>query len=171
MKTAKIGAMFLVSVLALAGIGAGYSMWSETLTIEGTVNTGSVDVDWSIVDFWDTEFPVPEKDVSSVTAEIVGNTLFVTILNAYPCIWYYVEFDIHCVGTVPVHFTDWVIDRVTLPASVELELTPITTAQLHQGDIFSGTLGIHLINADDIDESAIYTFTVSLLAHQYNETP
>jgi len=44
MKTAKIGAMFLVSVLALAGLGVGYAAWTDTITIEGTINTGNVDL-------------------------------------------------------------------------------------------------------------------------------
>lgn len=44
MKTAKLGAMFLISVMALAGIGAGYAAWVDTITIEGTVSTGSVDL-------------------------------------------------------------------------------------------------------------------------------
>ena len=43
MKTAKIGAMFLISILALAGIGMGYAAWTDTITITGSVNTGSVE--------------------------------------------------------------------------------------------------------------------------------
>lgn len=44
MKSAKLGAMFLISILALAGIGMGYAAWTDTITIDGTVNTGSVDL-------------------------------------------------------------------------------------------------------------------------------
>lgn len=42
MKTAKLGAIFLISIMALAGVGAGYAAWFDTITIQGTVNTGSV---------------------------------------------------------------------------------------------------------------------------------
>ena len=49
MKTAKLGAMFLVAVLALAGIGVGYAAWTDTITIDGTVNTGNVDIDITMV--------------------------------------------------------------------------------------------------------------------------
>jgi len=42
MKTAKLGAMFLISIMALAGVGIGYAAWTDTITIAGTVNTGSV---------------------------------------------------------------------------------------------------------------------------------
>ena len=38
MRTAKIGAIFLISVMALAGVTAGYAMWYETLYIDGTIN-------------------------------------------------------------------------------------------------------------------------------------
>lgn len=45
MKTAKLGAIFLISIMALAGVGAGYAAWTDTITIDGTVNTGDVDLD------------------------------------------------------------------------------------------------------------------------------
>ena len=44
MKTAKLGAIFLISIMALAGVGAGYAAWFDTITIQGTVNTGNVDL-------------------------------------------------------------------------------------------------------------------------------
>lgn len=44
MKSAKLGAIFLMSVLALAGIGMGYAAWTDTITIDGTINTGDVDL-------------------------------------------------------------------------------------------------------------------------------
>jgi len=44
MKTARIGAIFLVAIMALAGIGAGYAAWTDTIYIKGTVNTGTVDL-------------------------------------------------------------------------------------------------------------------------------
>lgn len=38
-----IGALFMVLVLALAGLGVGYGLWSKLLLINGIVNTGTVD--------------------------------------------------------------------------------------------------------------------------------
>ena len=55
MSTAKLGVMFIVAAMALAGIGAGYSAWFDTITITGTVSTGDVDinvVDYSGTDVW-----------------------------------------------------------------------------------------------------------------------
>lgn len=42
MKTNKIGTIFLVSVLALAGVGISYAGWIDQISITGTVQTGYV---------------------------------------------------------------------------------------------------------------------------------
>ena len=52
MNTAKLGVLFIVSAMALAGIGAGYSAWFDIITIDGTIGTGSVE--WEIIDVSDT---------------------------------------------------------------------------------------------------------------------
>ena len=49
MKTAKLGAMFLISIMALTGIGVGYAAWTDTIYIQGTVNTGTVS--WHFSDY------------------------------------------------------------------------------------------------------------------------
>ena len=46
-KALPVGTMFLMLVIALALLGVGYALWSETLTITGTVQTGEVDVEFS----------------------------------------------------------------------------------------------------------------------------
>jgi len=42
MKTAKLGVIFLASVLALTGVGVGFACWSDAVTVTGEVSTGSV---------------------------------------------------------------------------------------------------------------------------------
>ena len=57
----KIGLLCLALVLALGALGVGYAMWQDTVTIEGTVNTGSVDLD--IVELSSTwVYKVPGED-------------------------------------------------------------------------------------------------------------
>ncbi len=55
----KIGLICLALVLALGGLGIGYASWVDTIYINGTVNTGTVDIEitelsgtwvWKIVD-------------------------------------------------------------------------------------------------------------------------
>jgi len=48
MRGGKIGALFLVSLLALAGVGAVYAAWTDQLHIYTRVETGSVG--WRIID-------------------------------------------------------------------------------------------------------------------------
>lgn len=40
----KIGLLCLALVLALGALGVGYAMWWDEVTIEGTVNTGNVEI-------------------------------------------------------------------------------------------------------------------------------
>lgn len=117
MKTAKIGAMFLISILALAGIGIGYAAWTDTITIDGTVNTGSVDI--VVVDYsglWVykqlstdllIESPVIINDadhlyVAHSTAYDNGeDAVGFEFVNIFPCVWFKVDFVAHYIGTVP----------------------------------------------------------------------
>jgi predicted ribosomally synthesized peptide with SipW-like signal peptide len=45
----KIGAMFVIAMLSLAGIGIAYAGWTDTIQITGTISTGSVD--WDIIEY------------------------------------------------------------------------------------------------------------------------
>ena len=49
MNTAKLGVIFIVTAMALAGVGTGYSAWFDTITVHGTVSTGDVDI--NVVDY------------------------------------------------------------------------------------------------------------------------
>ena len=70
MKTAKIGAIFLIAVMALAGVGAGYAAWFDTITVHGTVNTG--DVSWHVVEYSGTDvYKVYNNDGSGPEGEIL----------------------------------------------------------------------------------------------------
>lgn len=69
MKSAKLGAMFLIAIMALAGIGMGYAAWTDTITIDGTVNTGNVDIvverysgTWVYKDLWVDTIEIVDHD-------------------------------------------------------------------------------------------------------------
>ncbi|MCX6672134.1 MAG: hypothetical protein NTX92_09470 [Euryarchaeota archaeon] len=49
MKTAKLGALFMVSLMAIAGVGASYAVWSDQVAINATATTGNLE--WRITDF------------------------------------------------------------------------------------------------------------------------
>jgi len=95
----------LALVLALGGLGVGFAMWSETLTIDGTVNTGTFDVTFTAASWDDTG---EEKDIGSggVTG-VPGDELVFTLTNVYPCYGGDLDFTISNssspLGTIPGH--------------------------------------------------------------------
>lgn len=164
MNTAKLGVIFLVSIMALAGVGASCALWSETLYIDGTVNTGILDATWSVEEWGDTE--IEGKDYSCIDAWSEGYTLFVTLTNAYPCITYWVAVNIENTGTIPFHiYWDGIIEW-DFPGTVTFDPDP-TGEQIHPDEAWYGTLEIHLNN--DALEETIYTFSTDLVVHQWNE--
>ena len=169
----KFGLLLLAVVLALGALGTAYAMWSEDLFIDGTVNTGDLDIGyycgWG--EFWDTE---PDgKDVSYITKAwgADNKSITFTIVNAYPCIDYYGEFCLNVAdGSIPVHFGPWVIDRGTMPDSATIEVTPdMTGVQGHAGLHQECLLHVHLDNTGTA-MGATYTFKVKVTLVQYNES-
>lgn len=161
----KLGFLCLALVLAFGTLGVGYALWYEDLYIEGTVYTGTVDVEWSVYAAWVDE----GKDVSDITAVIEGDTLVVTITNAYPCAWYMLWFDIHNVGTIPVHIGEFTLLYDDTPAALDWGLYWYGPDQLHPGEYGDGEMWFHFNN--DAEENAEYHFTIGVTAGQYNEFP
>jgi len=95
----KLGLLVLVLVLALASLGIGYAAWSSSVTINGTVETGTVLV--GVVDAGS------EGTVTYGTPLGGGwyNAETITVSNAYPGAAYDYNIRIGNEGTVPVNFT------------------------------------------------------------------
>ena len=159
----KLATMLTSLIIALSVVGAAYAMWSETLILTGTINTGTVGVDWSLHGTGDNE----AKDVSGITAVIDNELLIVTITNAYPCVTYWVDFDVHCTGSVPVHIAIFGPEPQLDGLSIELFGQP--PYQLHRDEMMDGRLEFHMLNEYGYAQGETYTFTYRLVAHQYNE--
>ena len=172
MKKVKLGIILLVSVIALAGVTAGYALWSETLYIDTWIETGDFDIDMS----YEGKYIDQEKDIAYVDVYFSddGQTMFIDIYEAYPCITFYIYFDVTCVGSIPAHFYPFDIDYENCKPSW-IDIGPrygydeIESTQLHQGDSWSGVVEIHLDN--DAEEDYLYQFSVKLTGGQYNEIP
>jgi hypothetical protein len=172
----KLLALAVLSVMALAAMGAGYALWSTTITIDGEVHTGNIDVAWSLDGApWDTE--IVGKDVSSIDCQIVGDILTVTLINAYPSIDYYCPINVHSTGSLPVHLGPVEFDLSGMPVLdvvydppqiVEIDVD-WTGEQLHNGEFVLGQLHVHLDN--NAEQNEWYTFTADLTAYQWNESP
>lgn len=164
----KVGVLFLVLALVLTGIGVGVAHWTDTLFIEGDVSTGVLDAEISAGMSWDTE--PPEKDVSSISCWVDPadpKTLIVEVLNAYPCIDYYQEFDVHNTGTIPLHIGNLTVNSGTLPAGCyTLEISDLECEQLHPCDVVWGEIHLHLDNCAEQDTS--YCFSAEIAIEQWN---
>jgi len=116
----------MLMVLALVSLGMGYGLWSKTLTIDGTVNTGEVNAELSIQEVDEGDFEmfnqndisedmeVEGKDIaecdvalnsSGVSPDLINpgaQYMSITITDAYPSFHCWVEFDVHNNGTIPI---------------------------------------------------------------------
>ena len=131
----SIMGIFLALVM-LASMSIALAMWSETLKINVTVNTGEVDVEWS--NFWDNdtvEKPEarPPLDVTQVYVEAEdwdteGDTikLNVTIVNAYPCYNVSIYGNVSNIGTIPVKLLSATI-KYTINAEEQSDPLPLDT--------------------------------------------
>lgn len=130
----KIGLLCLALVLALGALGVGYASWIDTITIQGTVNTGSVDINveyYSGTDIYkdlDNEAMVTVRWVKNAAGTVVwssGNppkdgllvawaaaapgpaddTVVVTYNNTFPTSELKADIIVHYVGSVPAMVT------------------------------------------------------------------
>ena len=188
---AKGTALLLLAVLAVAGLGGAFALWSETLTVDVTVETGELDAALAVLSSGDNEEdiaadmgePDPSvKDVSSIQCNVVDQyTIEVTITNAYPSITYWCEIELSNTGTIPFKVFDiqFLNDNIT-PVAEEFGFFDSLDAldnpsafyvgfQLHPDDSDSDYLVIHLSN--DAEEGATYTATIEIMVGQWNEFP
>jgi predicted ribosomally synthesized peptide with SipW-like signal peptide len=125
----KIGLISLALVLAMGGLGVGYAKWSDTITINGPVTTGSVLLGFEEI----TPTEDPEwlgKDIAQFTAVGVNQVgvhwsdyyqaylpiydqINATITNGYPCYYAHLVFTIANGGTIPVHITSFTLTDPT----------------------------------------------------------
>jgi hypothetical protein len=161
----KIVLISLAMVVALGMLGVGYARWSDNLFLSGEVTTGNIGLAWSQGTPFDNE--IPEKDVSYGVCDIVGDTLFISIVNAYPCITYSFPIDVHGTGSVPVHIGPWENFSGNLPSGAVVTLPAWCSNQVHQGQSVDGVVTVHLDNT--AMENSTYGFSVDLSYAQYNE--
>lgn len=183
----KLGIICLALVLALGTLGVGFALWSETLYIEGTVDTGEVAAEWTGCYCFDQGLdPNPDgsnkgKDVGSTVCEIepeARHLLLITVENAYPCYWNDCQVEITNTGTVPIIFEDMVItphDFVLASAygandgEVWIDLVNgVGEIQLEPEESTALSFKIHVEQC--AEELATYTFTIEILWVQYNES-
>jgi len=93
-------------MLTLSLAGLAYAHWVDTLFINGTINTGSINVKYTYVACSDTGIdPGYNKDIANCTTTISadGKTFLFTINNAYPSYHFWLTVNVTNLGTVPVY--------------------------------------------------------------------
>jgi hypothetical protein len=90
-----LGMLSVTMLLALCVTGIGYAAWTDATTIDGTMETGYIEVELS-------------EGVSSenVTALIVNHTIYLEFDAGCGGEYKYLGFDIHNIGTLPVKIQD-----------------------------------------------------------------
>ncbi|GAP09570.1 hypothetical protein BECAL_00714 [Bellilinea caldifistulae] len=116
-KRLPLGFLAILLIVLLAGVGVAYGLWSETLTIDGIVNTGEVNVGFRNVNVEEgvavngiltKPEPKEKADAANCYTEILNKgfdneTLQVTTKGAYPSWHCFVTYEVVSTGNVPVH--------------------------------------------------------------------
>jgi len=122
----KMIILFATVMIALVAAGFTYALWSDTLTINGTLTTGTFDVDLSLCHYWDIEGDKPWVANATASLSTDNKTLTITVENAYPCFEFVVVFDIHNDGTIPAKLTNFnAWGNLTYANGTEVELADI----------------------------------------------
>jgi hypothetical protein len=176
MDAKKLFATFAMLMLALGIAGFAYAHWEKIITINGTVDTGKLNLE--IIDVSDSDDPTkpdPGKDKNVADTEIIidpqdPQRAIVTITNAYPSYYVYIHVTIRNVGSIPAKLKEI---KVNAPECIEVEgwdhigeqLEPYPKQQ-YQSD-YSGY--IHVKQC--AEQGATYTFTIEFIFWNWNEVP
>jgi hypothetical protein len=184
----KLTATFAAMLIALMAVGVSYALWSKTLYIFGTVDTGDLDAVWTSAFNFDPPGPPPsldpnpdgtrkDKDVGWTTVDGIGTQeLIITVHNGYPCYFNDLQVEFTNVGNVPVIIQSITIIPVDFALASDygandgelwVALINGIGTQLEPGDDAASSFKIHVEQC--AEELATYTFTVEVLLVQWNE--
>ncbi len=138
----KIGLLCLALVLALGTMGVGYSMWYQTVYINGQVNTGNVCVQWANASNLDPcPCPATSPGMSYYTGSLDPN-FNVAAITGDPGGWPYAP-----AGNYPYYITD----KNVACTSVDGIGTKTLTVTIYNGyPLYYNDLEVHFINCGTI---------------------
>lgn len=165
----KVAVLFVAVLIALAVLGFSYAWWTETLTIEGTITTGELDVGFANNSTSCSGYMTCKGILIDTDSDGDYDKMKVTVNNAYPCGWCNVTFDIANTGTIPAKIGTVALDYNT--TALDVSLTDATGASIIGKTIpKDGSLGcklaIHV--KEGADELKSYTVTVTVSVKQFN---
>ncbi len=174
----------LLVLVALGAVGVGYGLWFKVLLVEGTIETGNVDAQWSFVGCFDIE----EKDVGTIDGiidPVDPQILHFEIGNGYPSYTADCEVEYTYLGSVPAHveeirfvdgdFTGCVVEQSPTTGSFTASCDQATVTwannlctQLHAGDFVGSSLRVHV--EQEAEQNTTYNFGVEVQLNQFNES-
>lgn len=178
--TKKLLFLPILLVLAVSTIGVTMAFWSDILTINGKLTTGTLDGVWSKPTFippWENEW----KDIATIKVEVFPadpDKAYITVKGAYPGYQAYIGLGIHYQGSVPAHIKSIDIDA---PPELKVWIDPLDGSnpigyQLHYLDEYFFRVWVEVIEIDGPDgpivdpmQNTEYTFTVTIVLCQYND--
>ena len=186
----KMAAIFGVLIISLAVMAASYAYWTETLSVSGSVGTGTLDAKFAAAFTDDDETvnnatldadddgkdpkecgPNPARydyDVASSSANINTtdpHTATITVSGSYPSYYTTAWFDIQNTGTIPVKIKSVNLEDVPTELNVTKVADPTGTI-LEPGE--TAQLGICVHVTDAAEEGATYSFSVTVDVEQFN---
>lgn len=191
MKKVKIYALALVLVLSCLGVS--YAAWSDELVVEGSVETGDIDVYFSDFDVVYDADANTKDDEEVATVSLVSvceddKELKFEIDNAYPQFMANIEFEVHNQGSIPVKLQSVDIDA---PGELEVENAAWwcrdcgnwkwkcecepeepeleVGTQLNTCDRAEGSIGVEVSPDCSAEQGETYTFTVTYDFIQWNK--
>ena len=200
MKLKKVGFLFLAMVLALGVMGTSYALWYKVLYIDGTVNTDTVDAEWTLVRNYDPfdpptidlDFPngFKTKNVGWTDAwidQVDPQIVHVEIYNGYPSYYNDLELEYTNTGSVTVKINEIIVTPENFTVATDydaddgeiwIDMINGIGDQLDPGETTAYSLHIHveqsaLENAGrgDAGDPAAYAFEVEVVLVQWNEYP
>jgi len=138
---------FFVAILAVAiiAMGAAYAGWAEDLEIDGTVETGEVDLEWS------SSRIANSPDEVEASADHTAETVTVTASNLYP-----VE-DLNAPRSERVQLSATFRNEGTLPVKISDASFELTSDGEGHEELFNALRSVIRIDAYfDVDDSSTF---------------
>lgn len=171
------GTLFLVLIGLLAALAVGWGLWSKTLEVEGTVETGDFNAQWTDVKTNDdgpdpctepnpNDCDYPPKDVGSCEAwvdEENDQLLHVEIENAYPSYECTITASVKNTGTIPFNI---LVDGYGSDPQLDVVCDP-PDGQVDPGETAEGSCWVHV--RQEAKERSPYTAQATLCVAQWNE--
>ncbi len=191
MKKVKIYVMALVLVLGM--VGGAYAAWGDDLLVDGTVETGDINVY-----FYDFEV-VYDEDSNTKDGEEVATVSLVSVCedakelkfeidNAYPQFMANIDFEVHNQGSIPVKLQSvdidapdelkvenkgwwcWNCGNWKWKCECEPEVPELEVGtQLNTCDKAKGSIGVEVSPDCSAEQDETYTFTVTYEFIQWNK--